>query len=491
MEELGGMPHQNRVGRHGLDLFILSVLIDNVRWTRMEYELKDNGPSRKVLSFKFSAEDVNGAFDKSYDNINGYVSIKGFRKGRAPRAALVRRFATEAAEGVQQELLQHDVRKVIEDEKLRVFGPMNLKNPSVRPEQGKEYSIDVEFDVIPDFELPEYKGVELSEREVNVDEARVDEALERYRRMFADYKPVDEPARKEDVIEVNFIARHGDEEIMAMNDQRLRVDGDILFGLPCPDLVEKFTGAKKDDVIHLRITLPEDHSNPELRGKDADIVVTVLKVNRGNPPEMNDAFAEGLGMGNLEQFRERIKNNLIREAYAHVRQEEELEIIGKLVEKTSFDLPEAAVKAEAEEMVNNYRQQLIRAGAKPGAAMEEQLVKFRPDAEKDAGRKLRWTFIATRIAEKEEIKVTNEDLAAQVEALAENYRISPAKIIQRIREMDGMDAMMAEILSIKVMNYLVQESRGGSKIESAAAKDFNEAASAVGKSLEDEGDSKV
>ncbi len=454
----------------------------------MEYELKDNGPSRKQLSLKFSAEDVNRAFEKSYDDINSYVRIKGFRKGHAPRRTLARRFAREAAEGVRDALIQSDVKKAVEDEKLRVFGQLTLQNRANMPTEGKEYSLIVDFDVIPDFDLPEYKGIELSEREVNVDDSKVDEALERYRRMFADYKPVDEPAQKEDIIEVNFVAKHGDEEIMAMNDQRLRVDGEILFGLPCPDLVEKFTGAKKDDVINLKLTLPEDHSNHDLRGKEADIVVTVLKVNRGTLPEMNDALAEGLGMGSLGQFRERIKNNLIREAYVQVRQEEEGEIIDKLVEKATFDLPEAAVKAEANDMVNNYRQQLIRAGGKPGIAMEEQLEKFRPDAEKEAGRKLRWTFIATRIAEKEEIKVTNEDLASQVEALARNYRTSPAKIIQRIREMDGMDSMMGEILAIKVMNFLVQESKGGSKLESAASKDFNEAASAVGKSLDEEDD---
>ena len=452
----------------------------------MEYELKDNGPSRKLLSFKFSAEDVNGAFNKSYDEINNYARIKGFRKGHAPRRTLARRFAAEAAEGAQRELIQSNVKKTIEDEKVRVFGPLSLTNHSTMPEEGKEYSLTIECDVIPDFDLPEYKGIELSEREVNVDDSKVDEALERYRRMFADYKPVDEPAQKEDVIEVNFVARHGDEEIMSMNDQRLRVDGEILFGLPCPDLVEKFTGAKKDDVINLKVTLPEDHSNHALRGKEADIVVTVLRVNRGNLPEMNDALAEGLGMGNLEQFRQRIKNNLIREAYVQVRQEEENEIVDKLVEKVSFELPAAAVKAEADSMTDNYRQQLIRAGANPGIAMEEQLEKFRPDAEKEAARKLRWTFIATGIAEKEEIRVTNEDLAAQVEALARNYRTSPAKIIQRIREMDGMDSMMAEILAIKVMNFLIQESKGGSKLESAAAKDFNEAASAVGKPRDDD-----
>lgn len=456
----------------------------------MEYELNDAGPSRKKLALKFSAEDVNAAFDKSYDNINGYVRIKGFRQGKAPRRALVRRFAKEASEGVQQELLQDNVKKAIEGEMLQAFGQFNLMNYSEMPEEGKPYALDVEFDIVPDFDMPEYKGIQLSEHEVEVDDSKVDAALDRYRCMFADYKPIDEPAQKDDVIEVNFMATHGDEEIMAMNDQRLRIDGDILFGLPCPDLVEKFTGAKKDDVVNLKVTLPEDHPNPDLRGKEADIVVTVLKVNRGDLPEINDAFAEGLGMGNLEQFRERIKNNLIREAYVETRQAEENELIDKLVEQTSFELPEAAVKAETEAMVDNRRQQLIRAGAQPGLAMDNQLEKYRPEAEKNAGRKLRWTFLATRIADKEEIKVTNEDMAAQVEALAQNYRTSPAKIIQRIREMDGMDSMMSEILSIKVMNFLLQEAKGGTKVESADAKDFNaEAAASAANPEGGEGDS--
>ncbi|MCD8351097.1 MAG: trigger factor [Planctomycetaceae bacterium] len=451
----------------------------------MEYELKDAGPSRKELLLKFSPEDVKEAFGKSYDDINSYVRIKGFRQGKAPRRVLENRFAKEAASGVQEKLLQDNVKKIIEETKIQPFGAYEVKNQSAMPEDGKEYALDMLFDIIPEFELPEYKGIEIKEEEVTVEDDKVDAALDRYRRMFADYKVVDEPAQKEDVLEVNFVAKHGDEEIMSMSDQRLRVEGDILFGLPCPDLEEKFTGAKKGDEITLTITLPEDHPNAELRGKDAAINVTVLTVNRGELPEVNDAFAEGLGMGTLEQFRERIKNNLIREAYVETRQREENEIIDGLIAKVTFDVPEAAVRNETLSLMDGQRQRLIRAGAQPGAAMDEQIAKYRPEAEKEAERKIRWTFIVNKIAEKEGIQVTNDDLAQQVEALAQNYRTTPAKIMQRIREFDGVEPMVAEILAIKVMNFIVLNRAGGAKSDSA---EFNQAAAESATAVTGEGE---
>lgn len=442
----------------------------------MEYELIDAGPCRKKMLLKFTAADVDEAFDASYKEINEYVKIKGFRKGKAPRRALANRFQSEAASGARQQLTEKHMHEVVEKEKLQILGDITSPNKNSLPTEGQAFTIDAEFDVAPEFDLPEYKNIEVASEPVDVADDKVDEAIERYRKMFANYEAIDEPAKAGDVLRVGFKTVVDGEEIMAMDDQRLRVEGEILFGLPCPNLVEKFTGAKKDDLVELTVTLPADHTNPDLRGREANVEVTVKGVERGTLPELDDAFAQGIGMNTMQDFRERIKANLVREALIASKQKEEDEIIDKLLAQVTFEVPKGMVDGETNALVEQQRMHLVRSGVKQGDALNSQLEKYRPEAAKQAERKVRWTIMSQKIAEKEGIKVTNEDMAAQVEALAQTYNTTPAKIIQRIREFDGVGPMMAEILSIKVIQFI----SGGGKAISAETGDVNAEAAQIG-----------
>ncbi len=429
----------------------------------MEYELTDAGVCRKKLLLKFSAGDIDEAFDKSYEEINNYVKLKGFRKGKAPRRTLEKRYAKEAASGVRQQLAETNLPEIIKKEDLHLLGDITSDTGGLAvPAPGQSFSTAFEFSVAPEFELPEYRGVELSEQPADVSDAEVEEELDRLRKNFATYEPAPDGdgAAIGDILGVDFETKVDGREIMTMENQRLRVDGEVLFGLPCPNLTDKFAGAKKGDLVVVGVTLPQEHPNPELRGREADVEVTVKSVEHGTMPEMNDAFAESLGMGNLDQLRQILRSRLMRDAILAAKQKEEDEIINILLGRVSFDIPQNMVDAETNGLVDQQRRHLLRAGVKAGAAMDEQMEKYRPEAAKEAERKVRWSILSQKIAQKENLQVSNDDLTAHVEALAQSYGLTPAKVLQRIREFDGVAPMMAEILSIKVIQFLTDSARG-------------------------------
>ena len=428
----------------------------------MEYELIDAGPCRKKLLLKFNREDVDAAFNESYDEINNYVKIKGFRKGKAPRRTLENRFRDEAANGAKQQLVDKHLPDVVKKEDLDILGNIRGGDNSM-PNPGQDFTVTAEFNVTPEFELPEYKDLEIAEHPVEVDDEKVAEAIERYRKMFANYEETEEAAQVGDVLKVDFLATVDGTEIMSMDDQRLRVEGETLFGLPCPELEAKFAGAKKNDIVSVAVTLPQEHANPELRGREADVKVTVKSVERGTLPELDDAFAEGLGMGTMDAFRDRVRANLMREGLLAAKQKEEDDIINQLLDKVPFEVPQDMVDGETGALVEQQRMHLLRSGVKAGDALNAQMEKYRPEAAKEALRKVRWGILSAKIGKKEGIEVTNDDMATQVEALAQNYQTTPAKIIQRIREFDGVGPMMAEILSIKVINFIAENAKGRGK----------------------------
>lgn len=429
----------------------------------MEYELTDAGVCRKKLSLTFSVEDIDKAFDESYREINNYVKLKGFRKGKAPRRTLEKRYAKEAADGVRQQLAETNVPDIVKKEDLHLLGEIASDSKGLAvPQPGKEYRTAFEFNVAPEFELPEYHGLDLPKHETNVTDAEVENELETLRKNFASYEPAPEGdgANVGDILGVGFETKVDGQEIMTMENQRLRVDGEILFGLPCPNLIEKFKGAKKGDFVVVKVTLPEEHPNPELRGREADVEVTVKSVEHGTMPEMTDEFAASIGIGTVEQLKQVLRTRLMRDGMIAAKQKEEDDIINMVIEKTSFDIPQNMVDAETNALVEQQRAQLLRAGVKAGDAMNTQMEKYRPEAAKEAARKVRWSILSQKIARKENLQVSNDDLAAHVEALAQSYGMPPAKVLQRIREYDGLAPMMAEILSIKVVQLIADSAKG-------------------------------
>ncbi len=452
----------------------------------MEYELTDAGTCRKRLTLKFSAEDIQQAFDESYREINDYVKLKGFRKGKAPRSALEKRFSKEAASGVRQQLAEKNLPEVVKTEDISILGDIAPDNAALVPIPGHTYAMTFEFNVVPDFDLPEYKGLDLPKQDVGVTDEQVAAELETLRKNMASFDEGgdDDAAELGDILRVDFETKVDGQEIMTMEDQRLRVDGEILFGLPCPNLVEKFKGAKKGDFVEVNVTLPDDHPNPELRGREAVVELTVKSVEHGKYPELDEEFAKNFGLPGLEQLRETVRGKLMRDAILDAKQKEEDGIIASLLDKTAFDVPEDMVAGETNALVEQQRMHLLRVGAKPGDAMNAQMEKYRAEAAKDAAKKVRWSILCQKIAKKEGIQVTNDDLAQQVEALARNYNTTPAKIIQRIREFDGVGPMMAEIQSIKVIQTIVNSAKGRGE----STDSVNKAAADSAKDITTEGE---
>ncbi len=423
-----------------------------------KYKISDIGPCRKKMDFWFSVEEVASALDDSYKQVDQYVQIKGFRKGKAPRRMLEKKFAREAGLTAEEKLQEDSILPSIKKENISLLGQVKVTTPSGTLEAGEPYSFSVEFDVRPDFEMPQYKGLDLKEQPIAVSEEQVAAGLERFRKMFASYDDVDGAAELGDILEVDFRGAVEGKEIINMKDQKLRVEGDTLFGLPYPDLEAKFKGAKAGDKVELTITLPEDHPDIDLMGKDAQIEIDVKKVQRPNYPEMTDEFAANLGMNSISAFRDRIRNNLMNEAIMAARNDKEKQIIDTLIAATSFPVPQDIVEDEAQAIINSRRLEMLRNGM-PEDRVDGALAAAKTEMEDMALRRVRWEIISSRIVEQENIQVSQAEIQNHVEALAKTYNTTPAKLIQSAKEYNGVAAMIKEILDFKVMQFIIDNSQ--------------------------------
>lgn len=440
----------------------------------MEYQLTDIGPCRKRLVFTFDVAEVDAALDESYAEVDQHVQIKGFRRGKAPRRILEKKFGREAALSAEESLAEKNIGNTLEKEKITLLGQPDSKTSKGTLTPHTPFIVEIEFDCRPDFDMPAYKGLELKTMPVPVTDAELEDRMKNLQTMFAKYDVVDGGAEKGDILNVNFKAEADGKEIMNMTDRNLRVEGDRLFGLPFPELEEKFTGVKAGDEVSLSITLPEDHPDEELKNKVANVSLAVNRVERPNLPEMNDEFAASVGMNNLEDFRNRVKANMEREAVAATRERQEDEIVDLLIAGCEFPLPEKYIHNKVHYLMDQQRAELAKRGIQ---APDPETM--HADAEKVAERQARWEIIASRISEQENLSVEQEEVGRHIENLASSFNTTPAKIVQRIRDFNGGPAMMKEILDLKVMQLIIDNAKidaGDPAKNSAEVEEANAAA---------------
>ncbi|MDR1534278.1 MAG: trigger factor [Planctomycetota bacterium] len=469
----------------------------------MKVELTDIGYCRKKMRLSFDSEEVDAAFEDGYRKINRSVLVKGFRRGKAPRRTLEKMFAKDVAGEARQILMSRNLVNILQDHKLTPLGPISESGATGAIRPGQPFNLDLEITLEPAFELPEYLNLTLPYRPILVEEEEVEHDLAGLRRLYSKVVPVDgEPAQAGHFLLTDARVTCEGAELKKLEDKLLQVSGDILFDLPCPDLVEKLVGVRAGETARLELVLPADHPNPELRGRKAEVEIKVKSVTYLEAPD-DDQLAARVGVKNLAEVRNHIRRKIFDREFSRQFAEQEDEIIDKLVAAADFRLPPELLERETASLIENFRREQenlrekIAEQPEPPEVpeslepLETMMEKFRPEAARLANRRVKWSILSKHIARREGIRVTREDLAGQIENLAKAYRTTPALIARRIRENNGMDAMQEELCSLKVIQFISRAARNGllktltTKRETAR---FNsEAAGGVGRPASSEG----
>lgn len=426
--------------------------------TTMKADVTEVAPCRQRISVEVPADKVDEAFDEAYSMLRDNVEIKGFRKGHAPRKMLERRFSKDVANDVRGKLFQDSFTEAMKEKDLAPMGDPDIDVETLEVSPGAVFTFETEVDVRPTFDLPEYKGIELTETVEPVKEAEIDEQIDNLRERFTNYEEVDGASQEGDALEVEALLKAGDEELINESGQRVKVEGDRVFGIEYKGLVKKLSGLKVGDEVEMKLTLPDDFHREELQGKKADANFKVEKVLRGERPEVDQAFAQRLGMDTVEKLRETIKANIQSEREQQARQQLEQDLVDKLLEKVSFDLPEEFMKRQTEAAFMRNQIQLARMGATK-ELLDERKDELRKSSDEETERTIRRTILFDAIADAENIEITEQEFQTHLTNLAQAYRTTPAEVLKMVQQRDGLPAMAAEIRDIKVTQMLLDNAK--------------------------------
>ncbi len=431
----------------------------------MNVTIQDLGPCKKQLRFELEAADVDKAFDEVARDFVKHVSLPGFRPGKAPIAVVVKKYADDIAKEVKTKVISDAYRDTIKEKKLEVLGQPDIEvlgDSSIKAGTPFQFLANVEIE--PEFQLPDYKGIPVKREIAFVSDADVEHAVELLREKQPGFEPVTRAARQGDVVVVNYTGTCDGQPITATAPaakgltERKGFWVNVAPGSFLPGFPEKLIGAKAGDKLTIEVTFPADFNPKPLAGKQGVYAVEAVEVRERILPPVDEAFAKQWGAESLEQLRAGIRRDLGNELEYKQTREIRGQLIQSLLSRVNFDLPETAVVQETRHLIYDIVQENSKRGI-PRELIEKQKDDIANAAASNAKDRVKLAFLVQKIAEQEDIKVSNEEISRRIVATASAYNIAPEKFAKDLQKRGGMVQMYDEIAREKVFDFLQQHAQ--------------------------------
>jgi len=398
---------------------------------------------------------------KESDSVVGQYArkakIPGFRPGRVP-VELIRRRFREAIEGeIAQSLFPKYLKEAAEGQNWRIAGPPQFSD--VHFKDGSAATFKAVFEVYPDFELKEYKGLEVAEETKPVTDEDVAKLLEGMREDAGVLEPVtDRPAGDGDFVGVSYEGR----DVQSAKAQPVEVEeGHVVVGGPqtVPEFSENVRGAKEGDSREFDVTYASDFPRPALAGKTMHYSLKVRSVKRKVLPEVDDEFAKSVGKySTLDELRVGIRAKLQETQQRNLERETRLKLLEQLVTKHDFPVPQALLDRRLDEKIEILVRQLLAQGVDPRNTSIDWR-KMRNDLQPAAEKDVRGALVLEKIAEAEKLEVSEEEMDATLREMAGEGPETAASLKTRLTRDGKLARLRSKHLSQKALEFIYRNAQ--------------------------------
>jgi len=400
------------------------------------------GPCKKKIVIEVPQDEIKNATDKQYNDLRKEAMVPGFRKGRAPRRLLEKRFGKETTEAVKLKLLAQVSDSAIKDNQLDVLGEPKIEHEKIELPDTGSLKFDFEVVVRPEFDLPPLEGIPVSKTKLEVTDEQINGEIQRLQRWSGIWTPREKgDVELDDQIIADVILKtEGLEEEQKFDNIEIYVRQNGFVGaIPVEKLDELLVGTKAGDVKQTTVDVPKTYFREEYRGKKVDIQITVKDIKWLKPAALDENFLKRYGVENENELREKIHDILQSQLEQQSRTEMTEQIYKYLLDNTNFDLPLDIVAAHSTTLLRRQYGNLIIRGL-PREQIEEQMDQLRASSEEQAKEQLKTFFIMDKVADKLEIDVTEEEINGRIAQLA----IQRGQRPERMREEMARDGSLAQ-----------------------------------------------
>ena len=399
------------------------------------------------LTIEVSAEELDKAMQNAYLKARGKISIPGFRKGKAPRKMIEQMYGKGIfLEDAANALIPEHYSKALEECDLEIVSQPEIDVTQAEP--GKAFIFTAEVAVKPEVTLGEYKGVEVPKSETEVTDEDIDAEIKKEQEKNSRTVTVeDRGAENGDITTIDF---EGFVDGVAFEGGK-GTDYPLTLGSGSfiPGFEDQLVGAKAGDHVEVNVTFPEEYQAAELAGKAAVFQCDVNKVETKELPELDDDFAQDVSeFDTLAEYREDVKKNLTEKKEKEARAAKENAAVDKAIENAEMEIPDAMLNTQVRQMMNDFASRMQSQGLTmeqyfqfTGMTSEKMQEEMKPQALK----RIQTRLVLEKIAETENIEVSEDEVNEEISKMAEMYKMEADKLKELLgdRELEQMKKDMA------------------------------------------------
>lgn len=401
----------------------------------MSVNFEKTGPTTGELNFTIDKETVQAGIDQAFKRVQKNLSVPGFRKGHVPRKIFNKMYGEEALyEDALNQILPMAYTKALDE-----AGVEPVDQPTIQPQsmdKGKDWEIQATLTLKPEVDLGDYKDLDVTKQDRDVEEADVDAQIEEERQNAAELVVVDKAAEEGHTVVIDFLGKKDGEAFDggAGNNFPLELGSQSFI----PGFEDQLIGKKAEEEVEVEVTFPEDYPEESLAGEDAIFEVTVHEVKEKQIPELDDDFAQDVDddVDTLAELKEKRLEEMKEQKERQAQEAVEDEAIRKAVENAKIDeIPEAMTAEEVQRQMEIFLNNLQSQGISPDMyyqisnTTEEQL---RQQMAEGAELRVRTNLVLEAIVEAEDLEVSEDEREKEIETLAEEYGLDTDTVKQAL-----------------------------------------------------------
>ncbi len=406
------------------------------------------------FTMEFTAEEFENAIIEVYKAQKNRFTIDGFRKGKAPRSIIEKKYGEGVFfEDAINNLFSLRYPLAIDELDLEVIDSPKAEFSQIK--KGEGFTITITVECYPEIEVKDYKGVEIEQVSAEVTDEDVENEIKSMARRNSRMITVDRPAKDGDMVLIDYEGWIGDEQFEGGTAERQPLK--LGSGTFIPGFEEQLIGVSTGEDKDVTVTFPEDYHSKDLAGKEAVFKCKVHEIKEEELPEIDDDFVKDVSeFDTLDELRADTKEKLEKAAEARAESQMKNSVIEKVVEGNDIDVPDAMVESEIDSMMSEFDQQLRGQGMDLATYFKylgREPKEFRDEVREEALKKVKTRMIVNGVAKQENFEVGDEEVSKEIEDMAKQYNLEADKI----REMLGtqnMEMIASDIRMKKAIDFM-------------------------------------
>ena len=433
-----------------------------------EAETKTN--TQREIQVEIPADIVSRETDAVVTKFQKLAKLPGFRQGKVPATVVKNRFAEDIKSEVVESLIPRYFRQETEKQNLHPVSQPRVTDLHIH--EGEPLRFKASFEVLPEFDITGYQEISVEKPDTSVSEEDVETALQQLREQNASFNAIEDRSLQDgDFAQVAFRGtpknagaqetegqaadQKAEGQPVNMDDVLVEVGGSNTL----PAFTENLRGANPNEQRIFDVTYPEDFSDARLAGKTFEYSVTIKGVKQKHLPELNDDFAKELGQfADLNELRQRVRENMESEKKHKAEHEGKDKIVDELLKQNEIAVPESMVEHQIDVRLERGLRALAQQGMRPEDMKKMDFGRLRAGQRDQAEREVRIALMLEKIADKENVEVSDDELNSEIEALALQAKQPVESVRSRLTQDGGLARIRSRIRSEKTLDFLYNRS---------------------------------